>query len=205
MLRVHVVNGSGLHRRMYLQNGYSMAESLYSADLVHFTGGADVSPALYGQAVHPMTSPIPDRDKADVAAYEMAIRLGLSMVGECRGAQFLNVMSGGSMYQDVDGHTTGQHMMVDVRSGAMFPVTSTHHQMMHPSRDGQVLGVASESTVYEYMSDGIQKYIPKRGEDVEVVHYRSTKCLCFQGHPEYVGKEDACQKYFFELLQEFTC
>lgn len=207
MKSVCIISGDNLHRAMYANNGWDLVSSLREADLVHFTGGADVSPSLYGQDVHPLTSSSGARDMKERALWLEARRLKLPMVGECRGAQFLNVMCGGQMYQHVDGHACGKdgHMMVDLRTGMLLPVTSTHHQMMWPSDSATILGVASESTVWEYMKDeGVRKYRPTRGEDVEVVYYANHNCLCFQGHPEYVDKDHLCQKYFFDLITEYS-
>jgi len=193
-----------LDQIMFTERGWRLSDDMRRCDLVHFTGGSDVSPSLYGQARHHRTSVNPLRDKKEKAVFHEALDRDLPMVGECRGGQFLNVMSGGSMYQHVDGHAEGgSHSMVELATGDMFPVTSTHHQMMMPSSLGEVLAVASESSVYEYMDGGsIRKYIPDRGEDVEVVYYPRTNALCYQGHPEYVGKDHPCQEYFFRLIEE---
>lgn len=204
MRNVFIQQGDRQHLSMYLNRGWCVVSDIQDADLVHFTGGEDVSPSLYGQKRHILTRCSPLRDKKERAVFLRAMQLGIPMVGECRGAQFLNVMSGGALYQHVDGHAgAGTHMMVDVQTGAMFPITSTHHQMMRPSNMGEILGIASESSVYESMdADFVSRYVPDRGEDVEVVYYRHTNALCFQGHPEYMAKATDGQEYFFNLIEE---
>jgi gamma-glutamyl-gamma-aminobutyrate hydrolase PuuD len=199
---VFVVGGCSLTEDMYLQEGVKVVEDIEDADIVQFTGGEDVSPVLYGETLHPGAYVNSDRDKRDYDAFLEARALEKKIVGICRGGQFLNVVCGGKMYQDVDGHATGeQHIMYDELSGTQFPVTSTHHQMMIPGKGAQVLAYASEATYYESMKDeNIVRYVPKRGMDVEVVWYPGHNALCFQPHPEYVDRAHPCRKYFFDLV-----
>ena len=204
---VHIVSGGGAYTTMYVNNGWAVVSDIRDADLVHFTGGEDVTPVLYGQHPHPRTYNSVSRDQAETKVWLQALSMGVPMVGECRGGQFLNVMCGGEMWQHVDGHANGStHVMVDVKTGRMFPVTSTHHQMMKPHHSARVLGVASEASCLEYMvGEDVAKYYPKRGDDIEVVYYEKHRCLCFQPHPEYMSKEDECQQYFFELVEDLVC
>lgn len=109
------------------------------------------------------------------------------------------------MKQHVDGHATGrEHLMVDVDSGELISVTSTHHQMMIPGDAGQVIAVASESNFYETVHDGeVQRRNSERGDDIEAVWYADTKCLCYQPHPEFLEMHHPCQEYYFDLISEF--
>ena len=205
-MKVFVINGGTSYSRMYEGQGYEVVYSMTEADLVHFTGGEDVSPELYGEEMHPYTGNNPARDEQEAELFFDAIRLGKYLVGECRGAQFLNVMCGGGMWQHVDGHAiAGQHDVTDTRTGNTYSTTSTHHQMMRPTAQAEIIGVSHESSYYEYMDGKVKRVEPD--EDVEVVYYeQGAGVLCFQGHPEYTEKGDSCQEYFFQLLQEkFVC
>jgi len=190
---------------MLREEGGKVVHSMEEADFVLFTGGSDINPEFYGEHNHPTTRWDPRRDQKDVRAWSIAKKLGLPMVGVCRGAQFLNVMMGGSLYQNVDNHTR-DHLMVNLKTGGVLPTTSTHHQMMRPTPAGEVLAVASESTLYEGMTGStIAQYVPDaRGEDVEVVWYKGTQSLCFQGHPEYCSQGHPCREYFINLIKEYV-
>lgn len=205
MKKVFIVGGNASYRNMFLNRGWDVTTEVNEADVVQFTGGHDVSPHLYGEELHPTTYPFPTRDEEEQKLFNHVLYAGKPMLGICRGAQFLNVMCGGKMYQHVNGHATGQsHIMVDSHTGKMYTTTSTHHQMMRPGPDATLIAVASESTRYESVQDGgIIKHTPERGEDVEVVYYRDQNCLCFQGHPEFLDKDDPCQEYYFELIEEY--
>ena len=117
------------------------------------------------------------------------------MVGICRGGQFLNVMSGGCMYQDVKGHVAN-HFIND-RWTNCYPVTSTHHQMMLPLAEADMFAYA--------INVGKQKVslCPKDQEaklnwkqDCEGVYYPDTQSMCFQPHPEFVGYPKMTEMFF---------
>lgn len=204
MLKVHIINPNVQYIDMYYNQGWSIAGDIREADLVQFTGGEDVSPHLYGEETHPRTHYSLARDDREARAFRACLAMGKPMAGICRGGQFLNVMCGGKMYQHVDGHAiAGTHAVVDLDTGGQVFCTSTHHQMMRPSNDGLILGVASEARHVEMMDGRATKTIAqKRGEDVEVVYYEKQNALCFQPHPEYMSHDSPCQQWYFELINE---
>jgi len=204
MSSVYIVGYDGLIRSMYEAKGWHVASRMNEADLVQFTGGADVTPSLYNEKVHPRTFSESGRDVREKEVYEEAQALALPCVGICRGGQFLNVMNGGKMYQHVDGHAIGgTHLMTDTQTGETLQVTSTHHQMMREGEDGLVVATANESTFKEYMS-GDKLVVDDDSEpDVEVVYYGETNTLCNQPHQEYQDENDPAVLYFFNLLKEY--
>lgn len=192
---VHVVGGDHLIEKMFHKRNWAIyrQDTNSEPDLVVFTGGEDVTPSLY--------------QEANVASYCDWVRDTFEIdefnnfpttpkAGICRGGQFLNVMSGGKMYQDTDNHCQN-HVVYDLETGSEHFVTSTHHQMMRPSDGAIIVGVANEST-YVRSANG-ESMIE---DDIEVVYYDNTKSLCFQPHPEYHGAEET-EEYFFELLNRY--
>lgn len=182
---------------------------IIAPDLVVFTGGPDVSPEFYGERKLPVSYTAPDRDKREKEIFEKYLLT--PKVGICRGGQFLNVMSGGSMFQDVNNHL-GSHLMTNLLKVPGIDedkiwVTSTHHQMMRAGKDGIVIGVAlgdkpKKGLATSYTS-AFKQPIPEY--DTEVVWYPKTKSLCFQPHPEYMSGKNNLQMtdYFFKLLDHF--
>src|SRR5438067_2150266 len=74
-------------------------------------GGADISPSIYGEPVGPRTGAGHEpsfRDRTEMAAVDAAIKVGIPLIGVCRGAQLMCAMSGGKLVQDVQGHM-GSH------------------------------------------------------------------------------------------------
>jgi putative glutamine amidotransferase len=66
------------------------------------TGGGDVDPLLYGEAVDPTFSPAePNRDAFEIELVVRAIERDIPLLAICRGAQVLNVALGGTLVQDI--------------------------------------------------------------------------------------------------------
>lgn len=158
------------------------------AQVIVFNGGADIGTSIYGE--EPIHSSIPhrpsERDKYEIDRFNEFKNPSVLKVGICRGAQLLNCLNGGTLWQDVNNH--GQsHDMVVITTGETIRVTSTHHQMMRPHSSGQILAVADVAT--RKVADkanfpGIRHDDDHR--DTEIVWYPATSTLCIQGHPEYV-------------------
>lgn len=205
---------SGMVASMFTQHGWALVDEMYDADLVVFTGGEDVSPDLYGEWQHDTTFTSRYRDDQEVEAFNLAKELGIPMAGICRGAQFLNVMNGGHLWQDVDNHAIGgTHEAWMVGNLVPVQVSSTHHQMMRPNfanKDVQILLTAQLSTKKESMSRLVdERYVVKhvpghRVEDFEALYYEINNCLCYQPHPEFDDEENkACQDLFFKFIEEW--
>lgn len=175
-----------------------------SVDLVLFTGGEDVNPWLYGEEPHDRTHFNPARDAREAQIYRMAKEKGIACLGICRGAQFLNVMNKGRLVQHVTNHTTDHDMITSC--GHTFRVTSTHHQMMDPAGDAELLGWADgRSDSYQGLTD-FQPATTQDGSvlEPEVVLYKKTKDLCIQFHPEYMQPGCMARNYVLDVLRDLT-
>lgn len=199
---VFIVNGSQQYTDMFLSLGYAITNTLQDASLVCFTGGNDVTPSLYGAAKHKYTGNSVARDMQEQLVFLDAVEKNISCVGICRGAQFLNVMSGGEMYQDVEKHTRS-HTITDLKTGETVYVSSTHHQMMKPAPSGLLVASSTLGGKREWYEGEVFKK-DVSDEDIEVVFYEHTKCLCFQPHPEFddAGYE-GMRLYFRSLLSTY--
>ena len=187
--------------------GFIHTKDLSDADFVVFPGGEDVTPFLYGERKHPKTHCNLERDLKEVKLFR-SLPSSLPKVGICRGAQFLNVMSGGSLWQHVDHHATAKgHLAKDMYAkNSFFHVTSTHHQMMIPGPEAAVLAAASCSE-YKH-GDSRVCHFPENTndfDDPEVVYYAGTNSICYQPHPEYAGSANkANQEFFLEVLETYV-
>lgn len=197
--KVFVAGDNAFIGKMFADRGFKLTNKIKESDIVVFKGGADISPQYYGQRPHPTTYFDTTRDKQDEWVFDHSD--GKFRVGICRGGQFLNVMSGGGMYQDVDNHAIqGTHVALDVRSKRLISVTSTHHQMMDPSDEAVILMTARISHRRE--TDITIDKGPFAKADTEACWYEHTRSLCYQPHPEYVNGEK-CRDHFFDLVEEF--
>jgi len=222
-MKIHIVGGNEAIKAMFAEENHEIVNDPKEAELLQFTGGADVSPILYGQPSHSTTFSDISRDEKELEIYAEAIKRKDPpiLAGICRGAQFLHVMNGGTLFQDVKGHATARtHTAWFQTPGSRqirgFQVTSTHHQMMKndSKEDHEVLGhanvVADSITDYDAKNDKFVKEggseLRKRGtfDEMECLYYPSTRSLCFQPHPEYVGKNHSCRGFYFELLDKIA-
>lgn len=201
-MNVIIVDTLHTYNKLFEDKGFTLVSDLEKADLVCFTGGADVSPAMYKAHKHPRTSSNEIRDAKEKKIFDEALAKGIPMVGICRGAQFLNVCSGGEMYQDVTNHI-GDHNIADLATGHIVKVSSTHHQMMKPGNNAIIIAVANQGGRREWYEGKIFK-ADLADEDYEVVFYPHTNSLCFQPHPEFNSPHYQDMKtYFFDCLDEY--
>jgi gamma-glutamyl-gamma-aminobutyrate hydrolase PuuD len=173
---------------------------------VMFEGGTDVNPALYGEC-HGMCTSQSDkrRDAFEGDVFRTANKAGASFIGICRGAQFLTVMAGGSLIQDVGNHNHNHE--INTIGKIKVWVTSTHHQMCNPAlnlKEGSeyvLIGWAAPS-LSKYYTDGMNKRLPPPEFEPEVIWYPKTRSLAIQGHPEYLEKTSVFSTYSRNLVRE---
>ncbi|KAA9165768.1 gamma-glutamyl-gamma-aminobutyrate hydrolase family protein [Amycolatopsis acidicola] len=173
--------------------------ALSAVDALVLTGGADVDAARYGEQAHEKTVSRPERDGFEFALAREALRLGMPVLGVCRGAQVLNVALGGSLHQhlpEVAGHAEHQparavygHNRVTLEGlaaeilGSETKVQCYHHQSLARLGSGlKATGWAADGTV----------------EAVELAGARFV--LGVQWHPE----QDSDDVRLFRALVEAT-
>jgi putative glutamine amidotransferase len=83
--------------------GAREAEALLGGiDGLVLSGGSDLDPSYYGEKPVPELGPtIPERDAFEMSLVEHALRVGIPILGICRGMQVLNVALGGTLFQDL--------------------------------------------------------------------------------------------------------
>lgn len=173
-------------------NDSILTSDMGEADIILFTGGEDVDPALYNERPHPATICNKKRDKAEMSVFKKIKPTQLAL-GICRGSQFLCVMNGGKLVQDCYNHSMwGTH---GITNGEVeYEITSTHHQMQYPynlnDKDYDVLFKSSElRSPLHYAGDSINTDTIMSNGEPEIVLYHKEgkpKCLAIQGHPEYM-------------------
>ncbi len=201
-LRVYVVGGGFQYSKMFFDAGLKGARSVEDASIICFTGGSDVHPSLYEEKMLPSTFSDLPRDEREAGIYGEALALKKPMVGICRGAQFLNVMNGGKLWQDVDNHAIRDgHAVIDVRTGDIREnMTSTHHQQMIAADDAEIIATACRSTYKASDTKTIRRAEPEN-DDMEVLWYPGSLSLCFQPHPEF--NHGDCRDYFLDLFDNY--
>lgn len=173
-------------------------------------GGADISPSIYGEPVGPRTGAGHEpsfRDRTEMAAVDAAIKVGIPLIGVCRGAQLICAMSGGKLVQDVQGHF-GSHAMRTV-DGRTINTTSVHHQMMYPfmmpDEDYDLIAWSAPARSRSYVGVDRDLMVDFNGGilEPEVIYFHNTHALCIQGHPEFADNDDPFVLYCNDLIKEY--
>lgn len=185
MKKAFIVGGDRFNETDVLaSHGYEVVDTMEDAELVVFTGGEDINPAIYTQKKHSSVYFNEARDAFEIAEYLRAKKLGKKMLGICRGAQLLNCLVGGSLYQDVNNHQ-GTHA-ITTEEGDTFLTTSVHHQMMVVGEGAIVKAWAqARATRRLYMSPLGREIDDGAGIDPEIVVYPAHNMVLVQGHPEF--------------------
>ena len=167
-----------------------------------FTGGQDVTPELYGMKDATGTIvPSPERDRLETLLLEKALQDDKTVLGICRGLQFINAFLGGTLWQDL----TSQHPSDIVhRQGKPYGVP-THKVML----DGDLKTLLGKDTLevntlhhqaVKDLADDLTSMAVASDGLVEAARMTSKRFVwAVQWHPEYMFKTDR------DSLAIFSC
>lgn len=179
-------------------------------DKLILAGGQDVSPQLYHESPHPkLLETNLQRDLFEEALIIEAMKQNKPIFAVCRGMQLLNVILGGSLYQDL---STYPNWTVKHEQQPTAPQFATHEVRIEPdtilsqlfstshfvnSYHHQALkDLAPSLKATAYSTDGLV-------EGIESVD-KSIKLLGVQWHPELTHSiNPADQRLFDFFVQEF--
>jgi putative glutamine amidotransferase len=151
-------------------------------------GGADISPLVYGEEPQkPEWAGDPMRDGYEIELVRAFSAAAKPVLGNCRGAQLINVALGGSLHQDIPAHRSDEYDQhaheVQLEPGSGLArlygetgprrVVSIHHQAINRLAPGLQVEARAE--------DGV----------IEAVRGTGAGYLCaVQWHPEFHGGRD---------------
>jgi putative glutamine amidotransferase len=143
------------------------AEAFARMDGLLMSGGADIDPGRYRRETTRARDIEPGRDQLEAEAWAAAVDRALPILGICRGLQAINVFSGGTLVQHVDGHDSPSYgsgsvtcHTVRIRPGTrlsrilggpnpgavVLSVNSYHHQAVRPADLGRGLIAAGSAS-----------------------------------------------------------
>lgn len=188
----------------YTDDAAVLDDIIELADGLLLSGGDfDVDPALFGEPPHPALGTLkPERTHFERALYERAMARTLPILGVCGGMQLMNVLRGGTLWQDLAAqhaqplehqqpgpkHLPGHPITVHVDTWmhrclgtSRVGVNSTHHQAIRALAPGLLVSAEAGDGIVEAFED------PDRPFFVGV-----------QWHPE--AMEDAAQLKIYQAF-----
>ena len=144
------------------------------------TGGPDIDPVHYNETEHETADVDRDRDKLELRVFEWAMEKDIPVFGVCRGIQVMNVVIGGSLYQDIPSQFTDHlkhkrmedtddswhHIKIQpdsllnqITKEDTAEVNSRHHQALKVIGDGFVVTAQSEDGIIEAIEDKSKKFM----------------------------------------------
>ncbi|MDO4912812.1 MAG: gamma-glutamyl-gamma-aminobutyrate hydrolase family protein [Lactobacillus sp.] len=188
----------------FIEDDDVIREQMEHVDALILSGGHDVDPALYGEEPEQKLGEIwPARDHFDGKLLEFAEEKKIPVLGVCRGLQLINVLHGGSLYQDLSyrsektlkhsqNHTPSlpthgvkiekDSKLYDIYGKSELRVNSFHHQLIKK--------VAPDLKAVATASDGV----------VEGVESEDGLVMGVQWHPEMLHRSVDLQNNIFKNL-----
>lgn len=187
-------------RWIELDDAQSAAHEALKCDGLLLPGGADIDPSLYGkEREEKCGKPNRLRDEAEPRIFSDFIQSGKPVLGICRGFQLINVVCGGTLYQDIGQIKQCNHSdflkrakkihtvsvsentkLFEIFGQKEVGVNSLHHQAVEKTGKGLVVSAVS--------ADGFV-------EATELEDYPF--CVAVQWHPEHMSKKHLLQQKLF--------
>lgn len=205
--KVFVVGGD-IHYAGFLNFKYQLIDNPKEADIVIFTGGADVHPMIYGCKEVTRCGTYLERDIREKEIFDQLTDKQL-VIGICRGSQLMCALNGGILVQDCDNHGIFGTHGIETVEGEKYQITSTHHQMQCPYTIKKsyydIYAWANRCTYYlgDNMSVSIVKKLKEKEPEIVIYHKPLTpRCIAIQGHPEMMRKDCDTVKMLNNLINK---
>lgn len=168
-------------------------------DGILMTGGHDVNPKLYGEETLTECGEICNvRDSMEQYLFQRALKEDKPVLGICRGIQLMNVLMGGTLYQDLPSQhpsDTEHHMappydrpihkvfiaentkLAGLIGAGEYMVNSYHHQAVKKPAKGVTVSAYSEDNLVEAIEVPEKKFIIGVQWHPELAFGKDIKCL----------------------------
>ncbi|MBR3227986.1 MAG: gamma-glutamyl-gamma-aminobutyrate hydrolase family protein [Erysipelotrichaceae bacterium] len=152
-------NGIGL---FVITGPEDIKKALETCDGLYVPGGVDVDPKFYHEEMNGTLEHYDWMDELDMAAIDAFHKAGRPILGICRGQQIINVFFGGTLHQDIKGHS-GERHYVKVKEGSFIDeiyhterleVNSWHHQAVKDVAEGFEVMAVSDDGIIEALNCG---------------------------------------------------
>jgi len=181
-----------------------------SLDGVFLPGGADIDPASYNEARHPLCDHSdPARDRVELMLTRWALADQKPVFGVCRGLQLMNLVGGGTLYQDLGAQYPDAIKHNYWPFGGQYPRDFLAHDVsvVESSRLREIVG-AGTLTVNSMHHQGIRELAPNlvatafspdgliEAAEVPGDHFM----VGVQWHPEALNERDPAMHRLFQAF-----
>ena len=171
-----------------------------------FTGGHDVTPAVYGEETLPVCGACcKERDDMERELFGRVTELDKPLLGICRGIQFINAVLGGTLYQDLPSQLPSSAIEHHMSPPYDRPV---HYVQILPGTPLAALLQKDRIAVNSYHHQAVRAAAPSlcvmaQADDgiVEGVYLPDRKMVwAIQWHPEFSFSSDENSRKIFAHL-----
>jgi putative glutamine amidotransferase len=197
-----------------VDNNMSVDEALRGVGGLLLTGGDDVTPSRYGELTHPAVIEVaPERDDFEIALVNEARRIGLPILGICRGVQVLNVACGGTLVQDIPtqvenaldhAYTVPPHRSFDYAHDVWVEDNSLLAQLMAERLNGSDSCAVNSRhhQAVKLLAPGFRSVATAPDGIIEAIEDPSARfCLGVQWHPENFWRTGEFRPIFEGFLE----
>lgn len=201
-----------------LRDSAAVSELVRRLDAVVLSGGEDIDPTYFGEEHLPGLGAVnAPRDTFDVLLIRMALRERKPLLGICRGEQVLNVVLGGTLWQDIPSQIPASQLhhrqaepstvatqtitidptsrLAKILGVTVIAVNSHHHQAVKDLAPGLILTARTEDGVVEAY-EGIPSANDPYGQPF------GNRILAVQFHPEAFAQ--AGNPTFLRIFQDLV-
>ena len=177
------------------------------ADGILFTGGIDLEPARYGQALIADNVTFDrDLDEMEIRLFASFLRLGKPMFGICRGIQTINVAAGGTLWQDMASQIDppAEHARDRLTERRVHPVQTMPGSLMRQLFGDTLLTNSFHHQAVRDCAAGFRATAHTPGGMIEAIEHESLPIFAVQWHPErMIGDEREGLPDMLPLFQSF--
>ena len=164
-------------------------------------GGDDIEPVLYGEKRDPAVRVDPERDAMELRILDWTTRLGIPVLGICRGSQMINVHRGGTLYTDMyEVYEQAPRMRTVLpRKTVTIASGSRLHQILE--RDSCRVNALHHQSI-DKVGNGVRCVAHDSAGIVQAVEVAAPPFLLgVQWHPEFLVRDRRQQKLFGCLVE----
>ena len=192
-----------------ITNEQEALNALKTVDAVILTGGEDINPSYYSEQPHQnLEKTKDDRDISDYWLLKVSLKEDYPILGTCRGMQFLNVVLGGSLYQDLPTEYVSNMVHRDPKK-----IAFTHHQIKIIDKNSKLYNMLKTDRIsvnswhhqaIERLGKGLKVVALSSDGIIEAVELDSSSFVIgVQFHPEWhVVENDKKFIPVFKALKE---